>query len=382
MKRPLKLAHITTAYQSVITILDSKLQDLDKFDDLDVTAISSPAKAGDARSPAVRYIPIEMARSIKPFADLKSIWQLYKAFKKEKFDVVHSHTAKAGFVAAIAAKIAGVPLICHTYHGLPFFGGQNGTVYHLYRFLEKLACLFRDYIFTQNKRDMPECIKLIGSESKVTYEGNGVDVERVDKFAREQLPEASKDYPCEGFRLALLSRLESVKRVGDFFVVADKLRQQGIKVSCVVAGMGPLEEKLRRQLAEMRLDDCVNMVGFTERPHGLIASSDVVVLCSEKEGIPRAVMEAMALQKPVVATDVLGTQELVVDGETGFLVPPGDLDAMAEKLRLLAESPELRAAMGTRGQNRVAEYFNETKIAEFLYRFYVAHSQESMEQTG
>jgi len=78
----------------------------------------------------------------------------------------------------------------------------------------------------------------------------------------------------------------------------------------------------------------------------------------------------------------LGTQELVVDGETGFLVPPGDLDAMAEKLKLLAENPELRAAMGGRGQNRVTKHFNETEIAEFLYRFYGAHSQESMEQTG
>ena len=117
----LKVVHIVTAYLSAITIIDSKLQALNSFDDLDVTLISSSPKIADRRTPAARHIQVEMARNIKPLADLKSIWQLYKVLKSEKFDVVHSHTAKAGFITAIAATMAGIPLICHTYHGLPFF---------------------------------------------------------------------------------------------------------------------------------------------------------------------------------------------------------------------------------------------------------------------
>ena len=146
-----KIVHILTAYQSVVTILDSKLRGLAAYADLDVSVISSPPDTQDSRKPAVRHTPVPMARTIKPYSDLKSIWQLYRLLKKEKFDIVHSHTAKAGFITAIAAWLAGTPLVFHTYHGLPFFEGQNKKKYRIYRALEKLACKFRNYIFTQNK---------------------------------------------------------------------------------------------------------------------------------------------------------------------------------------------------------------------------------------
>jgi glycosyltransferase involved in cell wall biosynthesis len=376
MKKPVKVAHIATIYRSIVTILDSKLRALDKFEDLDVTAISSPlepslsADSYKIRKPAVRFIPVAMSRTIEPLADLKSIWQLYKVFRREKFSVVHSHTAKAGFITAVAAKLARVPLICHTCHGLPFFEGQDRKSYLFYRFLEKIACKFRDHLFSQNKRDMAECIKLMGSEDQVSYEGNGVDIEFVRQSAENQSDQAVKDYPGDGLRLVLLSRLEPVKRIDDFFKVADKLRKGGLKVSCVVAGTDVFGEQLKNQLVAMHLEDCVNMVGFSDRPHGLIAASDIVMLCSEKEGIPRSIMEAMALTKPVVATNVMGTQELVVDGQTGFLVPLGDTDAMVEKVKLLAEDSSLRDKMGSYGLKRIADEFNDIKIAESLHRFY------------
>ncbi len=236
-----KVAQVVTAYQSVITILDSKLRLLNKFDDLDVTAISSPpnpllrADSCEIRKPAVRFIPVPMSRTIAPLADLKSIWRLYKVLKRERFDVVNSHTAKAGFITAVAAKMAKVPLICHTYHGLPFFEGQDRKSYLFYRFLEKIACKFRDHLFSQNKRDMPECVRLMGLESKVSYEGNGVDIEFINNSAKEQLPRALKDYPGRGLRVVQLSRLEPVKRVSDFLEVVRKLVESGVEVSCVVA---------------------------------------------------------------------------------------------------------------------------------------------------
>jgi glycosyltransferase involved in cell wall biosynthesis len=372
----IKLAHITTAYQSVVTILDSKLRTLNKYEDLDITAISStpvPALSAyfhETNKSAVKFIPVPMARTVRPLMDTKSIWQLYKVLKKGKFDIVHSHTAKAGFITVIAAKMARIPFVCHTYHGLPFYEGQNKISYLIYRFLEKIACRFRDYVFTQNKRDLPECVKLMGNGNKVLFEGNGVDIEFVKQSAQKQLPQAVGEFPGTGTRCVLLSRLEPVKRIDDFFRVIDKLRQEGLKVSCAIAGTGILEEQLKKQLAIMQLEDCVNMVGFINYPHGLIAASDIVVLCSEKEGIPRVIMEAMALQKPVVATDVLGTQELVVNGKTGFLVPLGAIDEMAEKIKLLAEDLNLREKMGSYGLKRISEEFNEIEIIKTMHQFY------------
>jgi glycosyltransferase involved in cell wall biosynthesis len=311
-----------------------------------------------------------MARSIKTLADLRSIWQLYRVLKDRKFDIVHSHTAKAGFIAAVAGKMAGVPLICHTYHGLPFFEGQNRGVYCAYWLLEKLACRFRGHVFTQNKRNMAECVKLMGSIAKVSYEGNGVHIEQVRQSAHAELMQALKDFPNRGIKVVLLNRLEPVKRVGDFFKVVDELNEKGVKVSCVVAGFGFLESELRAQLARMRLNDYISMVGFTNHPHGLIAASDIVVLCSEKEGLPRSIMEAMALKKPVIATDVLGTQELVVDGETGFLVRVGDTSGMAEKIMLLAANASLRRRMGAAGYGKARREFDETNVCRILMNTY------------
>ena len=186
-----------------------------------------------------------------------------------------------------------------------------------------------------------------------------------------------KDYPCQGLKLILVCRLEPVKRVSDFLKTVRKLVQDGIEVSCVVAGTGVLEQVLKKQLVDMGLVKHINIVGFTNRAHGLIAASDIALLCSEKEGIPRALMEAMALKKPVVATDVAGTAELVADGETGFLVPLGDIDAMTEKVKLLAAKPELRKEMGARGFERVSEHFNDIKIADFLYEFYISRTSRN-----
>ncbi|MFA5238681.1 MAG: glycosyltransferase family 4 protein [Phycisphaerae bacterium] len=374
MKTKIKIAHVATSYQSVITILDSKLRELSVFDDLDVTVISSPPQSDDSQKSAVRYISVPMARTIKPFSDIKSVWQLYRVFKKEKFDIVHSHTSKAGFLTTIAAKLAGVPLIYHTHHGFSFYPGQNKIKYYLNHLLEKTACKFRDHTFSQSKNGISKSIELIESSDKVSFEGNGVDIDFIKKMAQEQLPRMSKYFPENGTKIVLVNRLEPVKRVDDFLKMVFKLKQDGLNVSCVIVGTGFLEDMLRKQVLELRLGDSINMIGFTDCVHGIIAAGDIVMLCSEKEGIPRALMEAMALQKPVIATDVEGTHELVVDGQTGFLVPLGDIDAMAEKVKLLAAKPELRKEMGSRGFDRVNEHFNDIKVADFLHNFYISRA--------
>ncbi|MBN1844585.1 MAG: glycosyltransferase family 4 protein [Sedimentisphaerales bacterium] len=367
----IKLAHVVTSYQSVVTILDAKLRHLDAYPDLQVCVISSADPEGASKTPAVRHIPVEMARSIRGWQDLKSIWRLYRVFRRERFDIVHSHTAKAGFITALAARLAGVPCIVHTYHGLPYFDGQCRLTYTIYRLLEKLACLGRHHVFTQNRRDQGECVKLMASRRKVSWEGNGVDIDAVRQSAQAQRDRARAAFTGRGAKLVLLSRLEPVKRVPDFFSVVEILCRSGLEVTAVVAGGGPLADSLGRLLQEKNLQDKIHLTGFCDYPHGLLAAADVVCLCSEKEGIPRAVMEAMALARPVVATDVLGSQELVLDGQTGFLTPLGDPAAMARRVRQLLEDPPLRERLGRAGRRRIAESFDETRIAGALRRFYL-----------
>lgn len=373
----IKVVHTVTSYQSVKTILYSKLKGLGNYQELNVSVISSLEDEQDNSSSPVRHIKVNIARSIKPIQDIKSIYQMYKVLKSEKFDIVHSHTAKAGFITAFAAKLAKVPIICHTSHGLPFFEGQNKISYFLYYYLEKLACKCRHFIFTQNKKDLDACIKLMGDKEKVAYEGNGVDIDFVTESAKGQLEKALNVFPDNNsLKISLLSRLEPVKRVKDFIEIIKKAKEKGLTFSCVIAGDGILKNDLENLIRESNLKDNINLIGFCSYPHGLILNSDLVVLCSEKEGIPRSIMEAMALKKPVVATDVMGTQEVVVNNETGFLIPLGNTDKFLDKIIELANDPELRIKMGQAGKKRVIENFNDVKIAQFLKNFYISHCRK------
>lgn len=371
MKTKIKIAHVVTIYRGAVGILEAKLVALDSYEDLDITVITPPPPKNLNLPPsAVRQISTPMARPIRPLADLWSLWKMYRLLRLEKFDIVHTHSAKAGAIGALAAWLARTPLILHTYHGLPFFDGQSKLAYHIYRILEKFTCCFRNHVFSQNHRDMPACVKLMGSAKKVSYEGNGVNLDWVQNKAEKNIERAKKDFPEGKLRIALVSRLEPVKRIDDFIDMCKILADSKVDFSAVIAGYGPLETKLKEKLDELGLINRVHLLGWADHAISLMAISDIVVLTSEKEGIPRSLIEAMALGKPVVATDVLGTQELIVDGKTGFLTPLENSKAMADKIMLLANDPELSKNFGHAATERVKEQFNDLKIAKFLHNFY------------
>lgn len=377
----LKVAHIVTLYRGALGILEAKLAALDSYDDLDITEIAPPPEEDlELPSSAVRELIIPMVRPIRPLKDLWCIWKLYLLLRREQFDIVHTHSAKAGMVGALAAWLAGVPMTLHTYHSLPFFEGQNRIRYHEYRLFETFACKFRHHVFSQNRRDIPECIKMIGSSDKVSYEGNGVNVDEVRARARQDIRRAERDFPPGNLRITLVSRLEPVKRISDFLKACALLTRDGVQISAVIAGYGPLESALRRELHALGLKDKVRMLGWAPHVPSILAVSDIVVLTSEKEGIPRSVMEAMALGKPVVATDVLGTEELVVNEETGFLTPLGDTKALADKIKLLGSDAELRKRFGEAAKIRVEKHFNDVKIAAFLRDFYLKERRRRIER--
>jgi glycosyltransferase involved in cell wall biosynthesis len=364
---------VVTQYSSATTILHAKLAALDGYEDLDVCVVSGPPPEDRVLGPdAVRHLVVPMVRPIRVMQDLRCARAMRDLFRDEGIDVVHTHTAKAGILGAIAGRWAGVRLVVHTCHGLTFYEGQPRLRYHFYRGLEKAACGFRHYLLSQNKRDMAACERLMGGKGRVYFEGNGVDVGRVVARAAEGAAEADGDYPPGGVRVAIVSRFDPVKRVGDFVRVCAGLVESGVEVSAVICGHGVMEGALRAEIDDRGLSDRVRILGWRPDVLAVVGQADVVMLVSEKEGIPRSLMEAMALSKPVVATNVLGTQELVVDGETGFLARLGDVGGMVSRVRQLAMDDGLRAQFGRAGRRRIEAHFNDVKIAGFLRDFYVA----------
>jgi glycosyltransferase involved in cell wall biosynthesis len=281
--------------------------------------------------------------------------------RKEKFDVVHTHTAKAGIVGALAAFLAHVPLVCHTYHGLPFYDGQRKHVYLIYKWLELFFSIFRHTIYSQNRRDYGVLKKISFLQSEVVFEGNGVDCEAINVNVKRDRFKIKGYFKDSVFRLLCVARLERVKRLEKFIQLVGSLKSKEMEVSAIIAGKGEDGDRLEKLIVENGVADICKIV-YTPHIHALIAASDVVVLTSEKEGIPRSIMEAMALKKPVVATDVLGTQELVVNGATGYLVPLEDQDKFVSSVSELYGNADLRKSMGEAGYQRVVAEFNERNI--------------------
>jgi glycosyltransferase involved in cell wall biosynthesis len=317
---------------------------------------------------------VKMDRSIHPFRDIRSIIQLYRLLKREKYEIVHTHTAKAGIIGRIAAKWAKIPLIIHTSHGLPFYQGQSKIKNFMYKALEKIGSFFCDAIASQNKEDM-EALKKIAPNKKVYYEGNGVDLRALDaihaQITEHDLIKMRQDLGISESTVILLkaARFEPVK---DHFTLLKSLQilehEYGSDIICLLAGKGPLEEDIQYEINHLNIH--VKLIGYKTNLYPYIKLADIVTLTSEKEGIPRIIMEAMAFSKPVVATDVLGTRELVIDQKTGYLVPFQDEERLAAQLHALIQDAQKRKLLGAHARAVIEAEFTEDIVVNRMDDLY------------
>ncbi|MBD3920238.1 sugar transferase [Paenibacillus sp. PR3] len=383
-----RVAHICTSGISH-HIMGDKLRLLQQ-EGWDVTFITSTEGTNSSIRAAYpfRWEHIAMERSIKPLTDLASIVAMYRLFRKERFDVVHTHTAKAGLIGRVAAKLARVPVVMHTSHGLPFYEGQPKRAYWLYRMLEKLAARFCDALASQNGADA-DTLRKLAPWRPVYTEGNGVDLDRLDAAAAQadeerlaMLREAyglSTDKPL----LFVAARFEPVKDHDLLLDALKRVKQEGrLHWTTVLAGQGPLEEQVRGRLQSEGLAEDIVIVGQQSTIIPWLTMADAVALTSEKEGIPRSIMEAMALGKPVVATDVPGTRELVVHGETGLLAEYRDADKLAQALGEVMHSKSKRSQYGAAGRVRIASAFTEKIVVQRLLRMYRETGRRKQRERG
>lgn len=362
----MNILHLATTYQSLVTILAPKLEALAALPGVSLYAASSCEDPAETRTSAGTYLRVDIPRTIIPVRDIAAIFHLAGLIRKHRIDLIHTHTAKAGIVGAVAGFLTRIPVI-HTYHGLPFYDGQSAGSYRLYRMIEKVSSRMRRMVFSQNRGDYNLLMQQKLLACPVVFESNGVDCDRVKLLADEQ-----KD--CVGFvsdkpKILCVARLEPVKRLNDLVNALATLKSRELETECIIAGKGGLERKLNDQIAKAGCSDCIRIL-YTAEIFGLMNQADLVVLVSEKEGLPRSLMEAMALGKPVVATDVPGTRELVVNGQTGVLVPLDDTESLVKALeRLIADSTE-RRRFGTAGRERVEQEFDDRAIVDLWMDWY------------
>lgn len=375
--RNIKVLHIATIDFSIKKLLLDKMLELRKygyeieFMSDDTGLVDSIEKAG------FTHITLKMSRTIHPLQDIKSIIILYRILKKASYTIVHTHTAKAGMIGRIAARLAGIPIVVHTSHGLPFYEGQSFVKKFIYKKLEQMASLFSDGYFSQNREDLKIIEEMVSKKVLTGYEGNGVNINALDTLARLSDLERRKLRDCIGiledeFVFLMAARFESVKNHRMLLRSITNVKQNTFPFKVLLAGKGPLFEDVKSMAEELGIDDKVIFLGFCDNILEILQVSDAVILTSEKEGIPRILMEAMSLSKPVLATDVLGTNELVLHKVTGELVELNNVVQLTKTMEKWIDPSysSILESYGKNGRRRIELEFTEAKVAERIDRYY------------
>lgn len=368
--RPIKVVHITTVDMSLRYMLLNQLQSL-KEEGYEVGGISAPGpEVPVIKAAGIRYFPVAMTRRFTPFSDLASFWQLYRVLKRERFTIVHTHTPKPGLLGQLAARLAGVPVVVNTVHGFYFHEHMPPLWRRFYIALEKIAAWCSDIILSQNQEDIQTAIKEgICQPEKIKYLGNGFDIERFaqaclnEPYLEQKRRELAlpPDVPVVGF----VGRLVVEKGILELLQAARFIIEQIPQVRFLF--IGPIDETKPDALtpaivAQYGLDDVCIFTGRRQDMPELYALMDVLVLPSHREGFPRTPMEASFMGIPSVVTDIRGCREVIEHGRNGWLVPLGDVQALAQAILQLLQNPQEAQRMGEAGRQIARERFDERRV--------------------
>ncbi len=329
--------------------------------------------------------PIEIRRKISPFADLKTLFSLYRFFKKNKISIVHTHTPKCSLLGQLAAKLAGVPVIVNTIHGFYFHDNMKPFARNFYIAMEKIAALCSSKILSQNPEDIDTAIKLkICKPEKIELLGNGINLdvfnpERFDSNFRKQ-KRAELGIPENDLVIGIIGRLVREKGYLELIEAFRQICQIRKNVWLVI--IGPEEPEKSDKILPHIFRQNENgqrtlYLGMRDDIPELLVCFDVYVLPSWREGFPRSAIEAAAMRLPIVATDIRGCRQVVENGKNGFLVPVKSPDALVNALLNLLDDEGLRIKAGIAGFEKARKEFNEDRVCEIVIKTYKLALKES-----
>jgi len=325
------------------------------------------------KTPELLTVIPELVRPILPPKDFLALRKLEKIFREQKPDIVHTHSGKAGILGRLAAKRAGVPIIIHTIHGPSFGNFQNGLSNFIFRAAECRAARVTDhFIIVAEAMKNQYLAARIGRPEQYTKIFSGFALEpflaaKNDLELRRKLGIAPDD-----FVVGKIARLFKLKGHDDLFAVAPEIVRQNPKIKFLLVGNGEWRSRFENLAKSLGLEKHFVFSGLippAEVPH-YVGIMDALVHLSLREGLPRALPQALAAGKPVVAYDCDGVREVCHDGQTGFLIQPGDMKNLVKKTIQLANDARLREQFGSRGQQFVRENFSVEQMVDAIYNLY------------
>lgn len=319
----------------------------------------------------VIFHDVKIDRAINPLGNLKSIIEMIKVFKKVKPEIVHVHTPVAAVLGRIAAKIAGVPHVIYTAHGFYFHDGMSNAKYKLFFTIEKyIGRFFTDHIFTQSKEDFDLAVQNeFLNNNNYLHISNGIDLEKQFNLGhindneiidlRKQLHIKTNDIV-----FTFLGRMVKEKGIIELLEAFNMLsaENQNVKLLC----MGSMPESERDgtvgELLNKYENKQITFLGQVSSPEKYYAVSDIFVLPSYREGMPRSIIEAMAMKNAIIATDIRGSREEVSHGDNGYLVEVRNIPELLKAMRYLTNHPDKIDSMKEAGYKKTLLEYNEELV--------------------
>lgn len=313
-----------------------------------------------------------LRREIRATRDLAALGRLVALMRTFRPDIVHTHTAKAGMLGRVAARLCGVPVVVHTYHGHVLQGYFSPARTRLFMAIERWLAGHTSRLLAVSERVKQDLLALgIGRAERFDVLPLGLDLDGfLDAETRRGEFRRELGYTEREILVGIVARLVPIKAHEMFLRAAAAITRRVPASRFVVVGDGERRADLEALARQLALGDRVRFVGWRGDLQRVYADLDVVVLTSRNEGSPVSLIEAMAAARPVVATRVGGVPDLVKDGQQGLLVPAGDVDALARAIEDVVSSPDRGRAMGEAGRKRVYPAFTAERLIADLDRLY------------
>jgi glycosyltransferase involved in cell wall biosynthesis len=337
----------------------------------EVTVVCSDGKeVAGLRTQGYRIDTIPIARSMNPWLALRSLLALTFYFRRHKFDVLHAHTPVAALIGRVAAKLAGIRFVIYTAHGFYFHDDMPRWKRTFFVILERVGGRFTDLLFCQSAEDAQDAVNEgIAHTSRVIAIGNGVNVARFDPTEADAgaTARAEMGIPRDAFVIGLIGRQVREKGVAEFLQAVTVLSGCYPNLWVLLVGERLISDHaqgVEADIAEARvaLGDRLVAPGLCDDISRLLAAMDLFCLPSWREGMPRTIIEAMMMAKPVLATDIRGSREEVVPEETGILVPSRSPEQLAAAMRRFLEAPTWGRSLGLAGRQRALRLYDEKRV--------------------
>lgn len=377
-EKKIAVCQITSVDLTVKFLLLRQLKFL-KREGFEILVVCSRGEWTDEiRDEGINIETIKIKRRISPISDLLTLFKLLFYFEEQEFDVVHTHTPKAALLGQMAAKLAGVPIIINTIHGYYFNENTGFLKRRFFILIEKISGLFSDLIFFQSKEDMETCVReRIANSSKIRFLGNGINLKQFSpqRFPSDFIEKKKRNLGLNpGLKIVgMVGRLVKEKGYSELFQAFKKVLEKFPQTLLLV--IGPLDPEKRDSLnpeivKKYKIGDKVKFLGLCKDIEEIYPLMDIFVLPSWREGFPRSVLEASAMGKPVIATNIRGCREAVENGKTGLLVPVKNPEKLAQAIIYLLENPEKAEEMGRNGKEKAQKEFDENQIFDRINKEY------------